>query len=292
MRKILGLILILTTFFGVAQADQKNIDNLVKLGEIYSNNINASGEDFKKSVDALRTPKLDHIIDALIAVRQGDKKLLTTEFLHRPGNEELKFWYVLREIHYNTRSKEPRPNDQVAKEVLEQEIDERWLLDNYYYRIRGGIASLFNTQDLSGQNIDLNGYELKNNTERAILYFAVTDALTQRFRVLQMVKNPDKLLEFASKLPSFNGKPYYEYTSFEFDDFDWIGFEKTESYKERHIGSLYATLTAHYFAAAGKEDSQKTKEIYFKSILFVPNYFKYSGSMENNLKELYEKTKK
>lgn len=291
MHKILLLILLLTSFFGVAQASQDDIDNLVRLGEIYSSNSNASGEDFKKSVNGLRTPKLNRMIDTLIALGQADKKLLTAEVLDRPGNEELKFWYVLREIHYNIKSKKPRPNDEVAKEVLEQEIDERWLLDNYYYRIHGGIASLFNTQDLRGQDFDLNGYKLKNETEKAILYFSLTSALTQRFRVLQMVKNSDKLLEFASKLPSFNGKPYYEFTSFDFDDFDWIGFEKTESYKERHIGSLYATLVAHYFAEAGKGESKKAGELHSKSILSVPVYFKYSGGMEKNLKELYEQSK-
>ena len=135
--------------FGQENAD---FDNLVKLGEIYSNNVNAN---FKKAVEELRTPGLNHIIDALIAVGEGDKKLLTKEFLTKPSEQELKYWYVLREIHYNSQSEnsEPRPNDQVAKETLEKDIDSRWLLDNYYYRIQGGIAKMFNNKNLSKYNI-------------------------------------------------------------------------------------------------------------------------------------------
>ena len=107
-----------------------------------------------------------------------------------------------------------------------------------------------------------------------------------------MMKNYDKLLEFASKLPTFNGKPYYEYTSFGFKDFEWVGYDKTELYKERHLGNLYLALNGHFFALAEKEKTDEMRDLYFNSILFVPNYFKYSGQMEKDLQELYKHSKK
>jgi hypothetical protein len=70
--------------------EKTDFDNLVKLGEIYSKNVNATGEEFKKEVEKLRTPELNHIIDALVAVGEGDKKLLTKEFLSKPSEKELK----------------------------------------------------------------------------------------------------------------------------------------------------------------------------------------------------------
>ncbi|AUC16544.1 hypothetical protein BTO06_15920 [Tenacibaculum sp. SZ-18] len=277
--------------FGQEKAD---FDNLVKLGEIYSKNVNATGDEFKKEAEKLRTPELNHIIDALIAIGEGDKKLLTKEFLSKPSEKELKYWYVLREIHYNNQSEksEPRPSEEIAKETLETEIDSRWLLDNYYYRIRGGIAKMFNDKNLSKYNIDLNNYGLENETEKAILFFAITNSLTQRFRVLQMMKNYDKLLEFVDKLPTFNRKPYYEYTSFDFEDFEWIGYEKTESYKDRHLGSLFLALNGHFSALAEKEKTDEMRNLYFNSILFIAEYFKYSGGMENDLQELYNQSQK
>lgn len=293
MKQIFTILLLSITVLSFGQ-EKTDFDNLVRLGEIYSKNVNATGDDFKKEVEKLRTPELDHIIDALIAVGEGDKKLLTKEFLSKPSEQELKYWYVLREIHYNNQSEnsDPRPNEEIAKETIEKDIDNRWLLDNYYYRIRGGIAKMFNDKDLSKYDIDLDGYGLENETEKAILYFAISNSLTQRFRVLQMMENNDKLIEFAKKLPTFNGKPYYEYTSFDFEDFEWIGYDQTESYKDRHLGSLFLALNGHFSALAEKEKTDEMRNLYFNSILFIPDYFKYSGGMENDLQELYNQSKK
>ena len=294
MKQFFTILLSTITLLSFGQTKTTDFDNHVKLGEIYSNNVNTTGDDFKKSVEKLRTPNLNHIIDALIAVGKGDKKLLTKEFLSKPSKQELKYWYVLREIHYNNQSEdsEPRPNKQIAKETLEKDIDERWLLDNYYYRIHGGIAKMFNDNDLSKYNFNLDDYGLENKTEKAILLLSISNSLTQRFRVLQMVKNYDKLLEFANKLPTFNGKSYYEYTSFDFEDFEWIGYDKIESYKERNLGNLYLALNAHFSALAEKDKSEELRNLYFNSILFIPDYFKYSGELENDLQELYNQSNK
>lgn len=274
------------------QTESQEFENLIELGDVYSKNVNATGDDFKTSVNKLRTSNLNHIIDVLIAVGQGDEILLTKEFLTKPNNTELKYWYVLREIHYNNTSEdnEPRPNNIVAKEVLENVIDERSLLDNYYYRIKGGIAKLFNKADLSEYNFNLNDYGLENETERAMLYFALTDAMTQRFKVLQVLKKSDKLLEFASKLPTFNSKPYYEYTSFDFDDFNWVGYDKIESYKQRHIGNVFQSVNGYFSAFADKKNVKNMRTIYFNSILSKPKYFEFSGDMKNDLKEIYSKS--
>lgn len=291
MKQVFTTLLLTIALLSIGQIKNSDFENLVKLGEIYSKNVNATGKDFKMSVEKLRTPGLNQIIDALIAIGEGDVKLLTKEFLSKPSEQELKYWYVLREIHYNNQSTEPKINEQIAIETIENDIDIRWLLDNYYYRIRGGIGKIFNDKDLSIYNIDLDDYGLETDTEKAILFFAVSNALTQRFRVLQMMKNNNRLLEFASKLPTFNGKPYYEYTSFNFEDFEWIGYEKIELYKHRHLGTLFMTLDAHLGALSEMNKQEEMRNLYFNSILFIPDYFKYSGSMENALNELYINSK-
>lgn len=291
MKQIFTILFLSITILSFGQ-EKSDFDNLVKLGEIYSGN-STTGDNFKNSVEELRTPGLNHIIDALIAVRRGDKKFLTKDFLSKPSDQELKYWYVLREIHYNRQSKnsEPRQAKEIAKEILQKDIDSRWLLDNYYYRIHSGIAKMFNDKDLSKYDIDINDYGLENDTEKAILFFAISNSLTEKFKVLQMMKNYDKLLEFVNKLPTFNGKPYYEYTSFDFEDFEWIGYNKTESYKERHLGNLYSSLSGHFSALAEKEKKDKMRNLYFNSILFIPDYFKYSGEIEKDLQHLYNQSK-
>jgi hypothetical protein len=293
MKKTQILFLLFTI---VAQAQfklgQQDFKNLVAISEVYSKNPNARGEAFVKTIDSLRTPKLNHMADVLIEVGKGDLKMLAPKILSRPTNDELIMWYVIREIHYNrvSKTKTPRDPNIVAKEVLTKNIDERWLLDNYYYRIHGGIATLFNDVDLSKYDIDIETLGFKNQTEKAIFYLGFIDALIGgRFKVLRSLNKNDKIIEFSNKLPTINGKQYYSYTDFDFDDFDWIGYETTESYKQFHINSLYEVLIPQ-FIAIGAIDKKQGKDMYLNSILHEPKYFIYSKAKED-LEFVYEKSK-
>jgi hypothetical protein len=151
VKHIFTITLLCLTLFSFAQENKMEFENLVKLSEIYSNNVNATGDAFKKAVEELRTPGLNHIVDALIAVGKGDKKLITKEFLTKPSAQELKYWYVIKEIHSNNQptNSKSRPSDEVAKETLERTIDSRLLLNNYYYQIQGRMAKMFNDKNLS-----------------------------------------------------------------------------------------------------------------------------------------------
>lgn len=285
---ILMIVLLLMTGSVRAQVEGRDFENLVKLAELYSQYVNG-GEIFNKRIDSLRTPRLDRMIDVMISVSDASDKLLEPVVLNRPENAELKMWYAVREVHYNNQSenKQRRLSRDVVRETLGQDIDERWLVDNYYYRVTSGVAKLFNTADLSALDIHLDAYGLNDETEKAILYFNLVSSFTTRFIVLQRMKNPTALLKFAARLPSFNGKPYYEYAAFDFDDFDWIGYDKLESYKQRHIGSLYNAIFSHFSAV----ERDVAVMIYSKSILSKPAYFKYS-TIEKDLNDFYKKMKK
>ncbi|WP_159732326.1 hypothetical protein [Sphingobacterium sp. 18053] len=103
MKYFLSFVLLAATTFAKAQIklNQKDLHNLIAIAELYSYNTDARGGQFAKSIDSLRTPKLNPIVDALIAVGKGDHTILETRFLARPIDEELILWYVIREIHYN-----------------------------------------------------------------------------------------------------------------------------------------------------------------------------------------------
>lgn len=263
--------------------DEHDLTNLISISELYSQNPNAAGGDFAKTADSLRTPALNHIVDTLITVGRGDRSIIESRFLSRPGDDELMMWYVMREIHYNRTSetKTNRTSAEVARAVLSKKIDSRWLLDNYYYRIHGGIALLFNTTDLSKDNFDLETLGFKNPTEKAIFFLNMIDALVGgRFRVLSAMKNHQKILEFANRLPKFNGKEYYRYNDFDYDDFDWIGYQKTESYNHRHMGMFFSVLLTHANAVTELINKKVGQEIFFDSILHEPRYFKFSDAPE------------
>ncbi|WP_435524154.1 hypothetical protein [Chryseobacterium indoltheticum] len=124
------------------------------------------------------------------------------------------------------------------------------------------------------------------------MYFNLSNSFIQRFKVLNAMKNYDKLLEFEVRLPKFNNKPYFEYNSFDFEDFEWIGYEKTESYKTRHIKNLFESLLSNMVALGEKNKYDDAINLYFKSILSKPEYFKYSENLESDLKSLHQQFNK
>lgn len=56
------------------QISSKDLTNLVRVSEIYSTNPNLRGVELEKSLGALRTPKLDSLIDTLLAIGKGSTR--------------------------------------------------------------------------------------------------------------------------------------------------------------------------------------------------------------------------
>lgn len=272
---------------------EKDFENLVTIAETFKENPNGSGPDFKKTLQKLRSQKLNKIIDVLTTINDNSTKILTPKYLNRPTNEELQLWYVLYEINLNMQddNTNPRDNKVIAKEVLESNIDERVLLNNYYRYLYGNIAKLFNDSDLSNINLETEKYHLKNDTEKAIFFFRITEPLIVRFMVLSQMKNPDQLYKFAKKMPKVNGEEYYKFTSFSIEDFEFFLDGKMTSFMEHNMNRYYNCLASHFWAAGEKEDFEKVRDIYYKSILYKPEYFKYYSD-KKSLEKLYESSKK
>jgi hypothetical protein len=297
MKRLFALLLLsFAAIYTQAQVklSDKDFNNLVALAQLYTQNNMCKGEQFAQSANALRTPLLNNMVDALIETGKADTTLLQKRFLSRPSHDELVLWYVIREIHYNRvdTSRKQKPDIEVANEVLAQNIDERWLLDNYYYRIISGVAMLFNTADLSHYNFITSDLGFKDDTESAIFFFNIMAGLANsRFTVLQYLKKPEKLSEFNHRMPHFNGKPYFAYTNFDIADFEWIGYDKKESYKKRNIGDFMNSLMIQFTNSASMGNKADARELYFNSILSKPEYFSYSA-FQDVLQQFYNKSKR
>jgi hypothetical protein len=288
------ILLIFTSIYTYSQIEisDSDLNKLVEIGEYYSKNVMLTEKSAIEDLEKFRTEKLHNLIDVLQTQSKQSIEILDKKYLNRPSYDDLVMWYIIREIHYNLTDKEnePRISIEVAKEIVNKKIDERWLLDNYYFRLYGAVARIFNKTDLSKYNIELDNYGLKSDTEKAIVFLNLMDALGTRFKVLQMMKNNKKLIEFASRMPKFNGKEYFYYTDFQYEDFEWIGHKKKEMFNERHIGLLYEIILAHMNAESDINGRKETVEIYQNSIMTKPEYFKYS-SLKYELKKLHKKSK-
>lgn len=296
MRKIIAFFILIYSVT-IAQAQiklsDKDFNNLITLSELYSHDNMCKGAEFAKSAESLRTPMLSHIIDVMIATGRQDSTILDKRFLYKPGHDELMLWFTIREIHYNriSTTKKPLSDAEVAKKVLAENIDERWLVHNYYYFEHSGISMLFNEANLSRTNINMDSLGLKDETEKGIFFLNMMNNLLRgRLMVLQYMKNNARIIEFVKKMPTFNGKQYFYYTSLNFPDFDWSGYTSKDTYKQMHINDLINTLLIQFTAMVNTSDKSGARELYLNSILHKPEFFQYS-KQTSDLQQLYDRSK-
>ena len=67
-----------------------------------------------------------------------------------------------------------------------------------------------------------------------------------------------------------------------------MGNEKKEPFKFQHLGTFYSCLVSHFSALVAKDEGENARNLYTKSILSMPEYFKYADKWEDELKELYK----
>lgn len=291
MKKLFTTLFLALFFYSSAQVklNDNDIKSITTLGQIYS----GGEKPTSKSLKPYTGTNLNHIKEVLLLLDGSGKEILTPKYLGRPTNEELQLWYAMDEIRYhkNVDTLNTRTNEQVVREALAKTVDERLLLNNYYRIVEGGIAYLSNNTDMSRIDIDMEKLGFKNDTEKGIFFLNMAHALVTRFRVLNQMKNPDKLLDFAAKLPTFNGNPYYMFTGFGYEDFEYSNDVDKGMYNDVHVSDYYEALMSHFIAAADKGQTALTRQIYFTSILSKPEFFKYSSS-KDILRQLYDKSKK
>lgn len=228
-------------------------------------------------------------IDQMVATKSKPKKIIETKYLNRPSHENLVYWYIVREFHYNNSAPDSlkKSQDEIMEWILKDTIDERWLLSNYYYRISGRLMFLFNKADLSKYNFEIDKLGFFNETEKAIFFLYFINSFGKRLTVMNFTGKGDKK-SVIDRLPKINGKEYFYYTDFNYPDFTWIGYQKVESFNERHIGNLYEMLVIHLNLLFENNLKSEAIRLFQNSILSIPEYYKYSG-LEDQLNELYRK---
>lgn len=284
---ILGLIIFNYSF---GQLSLTNDEREV-LKDICSQYSQPNKENYLKQLKKQSPTKFHNFIDQLIASKDDSDEVLKTKYLQRPTDEELMYWYVVREFHYNNSEPDSlkKTKDQVLDWLTKEKIDDRWLLDNYYYRLSNRIGMLFNKADLSKHDFRLETLGLKNETERAMFVMFIINTCGQRLSVMKFTGkgDPESVIK---RLPKINGKEYYYYKDFNYEDFEWIGYKKLESYNQRQLGTFYGVLLNHLDLLLKNGETEKAKEMYKESILSNPTLFKYSGS-QKTLNDIYDKWK-
>ncbi len=297
MKTLLSIHLIFLFSFTAFSQKNKFTDNeigaIINIALVYSKDNNfykTKSKDFKPYK---KVKKLEKIVETFQAMTSKKPLIMADRFWKKPSKNDLIIWYIIREIHHNRidKDKDPIPNKEVVQNVLNQTIDERELLDNYYYRIRGKVAFLFNNKDLSSYDFDTDKLGLTSSVEKAIFFVNIMEATSLRFMILSQVGNFDKIFDFYKRMPTINQKPYYYYTDFSFEEFIHNGFDEPRKYKKESITRFYNILLSHFVGISdvkGIKGKEEALNLYHNSILNIPEYFKYSSSPED-LQEIYEK---
>lgn len=228
-------------------------------------------------------------IDQMMMLKGVEGDVLDTTYLRRPSHEELVFWYVVREFHYNNAEPDSLQvsRDDIMKWVLKDTVDERWLLDNYYYRISAPLSMLFNDADLSKYNFELDKLGFQNETEKAIFFLFLMNSCGGRLSVMAFT-GKGKQQSVIRRFPKINGQAYFNYTDFNYPDFQWVGYKKLESYNQRHLSRYFEILLNHLNVLLENGSNDEAKLLMKNSILSEPELFQYSSS-QATLRELYDK---
>jgi hypothetical protein len=272
-------------------------DGLIELGKVYKQFMfrNNPPEAVIASLEKYDNTELSFAAKFIKETIKSNSNILSDEFLKRPGDIDLKFIYIVRQVNLNAIKEKPKDNSELVNDLLEKEVATPELVDNYYSLLFTAYGNKVRPYDLSKVDFQLNNYGLKDETEKGI-FFLVSMRLNglMIFGYMNIVKPPnyEKAFELISKFPMYNGSPYFQFTDLNFPDFK-IKIEsegKPESYKGYYINKYYETLLSHLYCLRNKGEKEKIYDLVLGSILREEIYFKYSKK-EKEIKQLLTKYK-
>ncbi len=157
---------------------------VVSLAGIYLKYLNkgvVEKENVAKELNAINQPEIDFLKSFVKNTTTQSSNLLTDEFLKRPDNETLKEVYALRHVTWNSMSV-----NGVTEAVLDtfdfNTVSESDLLVAYYRIIFESLTrSRTQINDYSKYNVDINKLGLKNDQEKAIVFYTGANAFANKY---------------------------------------------------------------------------------------------------------------
>lgn len=284
---------LLVALFSFSQTDS---DKLLELGKAYKNFM-FRNDPTKDDIKQLRSNVPGNFKAAnefIIQTLTRNNKLLGKDYLSRPTDETLKQVYIIRAINYNLRDENPVPHQQLIDSLGNKQISAYELVDCYYDLLFTAVGNKNQPFNLAKTDIKLNDYNLKDDTEKGIVFLeAMRLCGVVIWGYMNVVKPPNtqKAYEFIKKYPKFNGRPYYQYNDLYFTDFEMVidSDKGMQSYKSYYLDKYYETLLSHLIVLNREGASEKeVNDLLLGSILKETNLYKYSSSKET-LEQIFKK---
>lgn len=285
------------SFYGQSGQSQFN-PQMLSLAKTYHKFLfrnNPTKNDLKE-LQGIKAPNIEKTVDFIAQAITPKNKILTTPYLKRPDDRTLKQLYVVRAVSINMTEKEPLDNDKLIDSLMNATIPVYELVDNYYEMVFMSAGNKNQPFNLSKVDFKMNDYQLKDDTERGIMFLTCMNFCGKTiwgFINIAKPMNTKMAYEYIKKFPKFNGHPYYQYTDFYFKDFEMVIIKDNgkESYKGYYLDKYYETLLYHLLCLNKEGASDKEIEnLMLGSILRERSLYQYTKYKET-LEGLFEQVR-
>lgn len=285
MKNIFTVIAVLITF-SIAAQDLNTTQEIINLAKIYRGNHGLSGlDDNSTSIfDKYNDTKFETVAKFIEESTKKKNRIIEYEFLTRPDSSTLKIFHTIIMVNYNMYESDPMDNEKVVEKYLKKDISVYEQIQQYYGSLFVSVINKNRPFDFSNLNWNLMELGLKDDKEQAVFFLVFMDKLGSQissFHGAMRGPNWDGIEKYVKLLPKINGKNYYEFDAFYFQDFQMTIYKKNRYFKEYYMPKFYDILVAHILMMEQKEfDRTEITKFLLTSILSQKQYYEYCTRMD------------
>lgn len=282
--KVLTIVLVL--LFALKSTSQDlNIEvGVIEIAKVYNSNHGLKSLSDRTIFEKYQNTELENVANVIQELVQNKNRAIEHKFLSRPDSFTLKLFHTIIMVNYNMFEKEPQENHKVVQDYLKKDISIYELIQKYYGSLFTSVINKNRPFDYSNKNWDLNQLGLKDEKEKAIFFFVFMDKLGSQISLYMNAYNGpnwDGIERYAKLLPKVNGKYYYKFNNFDFEDFKMTIYKEFQLTKEYYLPRYYEILLGNILMMKYKNASQtQINNFISSSILSKKKYFEYCNNLD------------
>lgn len=274
------LIVFFTATISLGQNLNKN-DEIINLAQLYKKRhslVDLKSEEFS-FFDRYKGTNFETTAFFIRELTQENNNVFHDDFLSRPDSLTLKLFHTIIMVNYNMYDSNSIDNSSVVEKYQNSEILQYEQLKQYYGSLFTSIINKNRPFDYSQLNWDLRELSLLSKEEQATFFLTFIDKLgSQAWDYLNAIQGPnwDGIEKYITILPQINGKPYYEFSGFDFKDFKMKIYKEDRFFKKFYLPKLYEVLVSHALMMIKKGYGvEEVDHLYSNSILSNEEYYSY-----------------
>lgn len=250
MKKYLPIYFLLLNLCCFSQTSKKDFIQLAEAFHKYSSIRNVDSLVIL-NLGKIQSVENDNSRDFIVEIIKPNNQTLSDKYLTKPTLKTLKSVYVILQLNYNMFSSKPIANEKVIKKIDFKNISEDELLVTYYRTLIGNLVNKLETIDFSIVNFDFEKLKLKTKTEKSIFFLIVMERLGSYYWANEAMSesiNRDDIVNIIKRYPKFDGKKYFEYNDFDFQDFNVsVDIRRAkESFKDYYLKNYINIIQYHF----------------------------------------------